>query len=336
MASTVLIITGPSDIHADAVIRELHQRAIPVFRLHPEDFPRYVTLSFDIFGDRIEGEIVTQYRRIMLSDICSVWYRRPNNSIVSTDVAPESVDYIQEQSTQAIRTLYAVLNTLWVSNPFALRLAEVKAVQLMRANQVGLVTSRTLISNDPEKVKFFLERLNTRRCAIKSLRVVGAATKEGWRLPLTTILPKDYDLDSISLAPTIFQPYIEKSAELRCVVIDKTIFPVKINSQLDASTATDWRAGWISGNNKGMGDQNRYEIFSLPKSIETSIHRLMQIFDIKFASLDMIITPEGDFVFVELNPNGQWLWLEMELGIPLVKTMADLLTQNYIKPHSLE
>jgi hypothetical protein len=63
--------------------------------------------------------------------------------------------------------------------------------------------------------------------------------------------------------------------------------------------------------------------------VQASIRRLMDSFGLNFASLDMIVTPEGDFVFLELNPNGQWLWLELELGLPLVASMADLLTSNH-------
>ncbi|TMD68894.1 MAG: hypothetical protein E6I91_03500 [Chloroflexi bacterium] len=72
----------------------------------------------------------------------------------------------------------------------------------------------------------------------------------------------------------------------------------------------------------------QHEPFTLPASIEASIHHLMDSFGINFASLDMILTPEGEFVFLELNPNGQWLWLEFELGYPLVASLADLLTTN--------
>ena len=60
------------------------------------------------------------------------------------------------------------------------------------------------------------------------------------------------------------------------------------------------------------------EPFSLPEQVEASLLRLMDRFGINFASLDMILTPEGEFVFLELNPNGAWLWLEFELGLPLV------------------
>jgi len=63
--------------------------------------------------------------------------------------------------------------------------------------------------------------------------------------------------------------------------------------------------------------------------------RLMDSFGINFASADMILTPEGEYVFLELNPNGQWLWLERDLGLPLVAHMADLLTTHYCKERVL-
>jgi glutathione synthase/RimK-type ligase-like ATP-grasp enzyme len=73
----------------------------------------------------------------------------------------------------------------------------------------------------------------------------------------------------------------------------------------------------------------------MPEQVEASIMRLMNSFEINFASLDMILTPEGEFVFLELNPNGQWLWLERDLGLPLVAHMADLLTTQYSRDRVL-
>jgi hypothetical protein len=55
---------------------------------------------------------------------------------------------------------------------------------------------------------------------------------------------------------------------------------------------------------------------------------LTDSFGINFASLDMILTPEGEFIFLDLNPNGAWLWLELELGLPLTANMADLLISH--------
>jgi glutathione synthase/RimK-type ligase-like ATP-grasp enzyme len=315
----VLIITNEYDAHADAVVLELHRRNIPVFRFHPEDFPHACSISIEVQGGSIEGEIATSHRTVAFKDICAAWYRRPQSPLTdSTSTKEGQLDhYIREQRIATLNTLYATLETFWVGHPSKLRRADIKALQLAEASKAGLQTPRTLISNHPAAAAAFVGALGDAECAIKTLSAVGVGDQRSFRFPLTTVLPKGHPLDSAALAPTVFQPYIHKAAELRCVVIGDKIFPAKINSQADERTSTDWRAGPC-----------QYEHFSLPEQVEAAIHRLMNRFGINFASLDMIVTPEGEFVFIELNPNGQWLWIEFELCLPLLKTFVDLLTST--------
>jgi glutathione synthase/RimK-type ligase-like ATP-grasp enzyme len=320
MPSTVLIITDELDGHADAVVLELHRRNVPVFRFHPADFPHACSISIEIQDGRVEGDIFNQYHRVAFKDICAAWFRRSQNllearpSLTSTKLD----NYVKAQSTLTLTTLYENLQTLWVSHPRKLRRAEVKALQLAEASKAGLKTPHTLISNDPAKAAAFVGSLGDTDCAVKPLLALGVSDEQGYHFPLTTTLPKGHSLESVALAPTIFQPYIDKAAELRCVVIGKQIFCAKINSQANENTRKDWRAGACE-----------HEVFSLPSHVEASIHRLMHALDINFASMDMILTPEGDIVFLEANPNGQWLWLEEQLGLPLVASMVDLLTTHY-------
>jgi hypothetical protein len=255
----VLVITNDHDEHADAVVKELEKRAVPVFRFHPEEFPGTGSISMEIRNGRIDGEIRTARQQVALHDICAAWYRRS-------------------------RALFAPLPSL------------------------------NLLYGDVENF----------------VRVQAGATlsglfdgEEGARLPLTTILPRGHALDSVALSPNVFQPYIEKAYELRCVVMGERIFTAKLDSQAHASTRTDWRAGDVED------ETVRHEVFDLPEPVQAGLHRLMRSFGINFASIDMIVTPQGEFVFLDLNPNGQWLWLEEELGLPLVAGMADLLTREY-------
>jgi glutathione synthase/RimK-type ligase-like ATP-grasp enzyme len=319
MPSTVLIITNDHDSHADHVIGELHRREIPVFRFHPEDFPHSCSVSIEIHDGHIEGEIRNSHHRVALSDVSAAWFRRLRNLYMRrvNATSEQLVDYVNAQSSATLAALFEGLNTHWVGQPAALRRAEVKALQLAEASKAGLKTPKTLISNDPARVAAFAGALGGAECALKPLHAIGVTDERGYHLPLTTTLPPDQALDSVALAPTMFQPYIEKATELRCVVIGKRIFAAKIDSQGDDKTRRDWRGG-----------KRKHEIFSLPGHVEASIRRMMDSFGINFASIDMILTPEGEFVFLELNPNGQWLWLELELGLPLVASMADLLTTS--------
>ena len=320
MPSTVLIITNEFDAHADAMVLELQERGVPVFRFHPEDFPHACHISLEIQGGSLEGEITTEYHSVALKDVCAAWYRRPQSMFPKSEEATAASlnKYVNAQSTDTLMALYASLDTFWVCNPYKLRRAEIKALQLVEASKAGFQTPYTLISNDPTKVSAFVNSLGKVECAVKTVRAVRVDDEQGYRFPLTTTLPKDYPPDSVVRASTIFQPYIDKAAELRCVVIGEHIFSAKINSQANEETKRDWRAG-----------DCQYEPFSLPEQVEMAIHRLLKSFEINFASLDLILTPDGEFVFLELNPNGQWLWLEYALGFPLKASMADLLTSSH-------
>jgi RimK-like ATP-grasp domain len=322
MPTTVLIITNDHDSHADAVILELNRRDVPVFRFHPEDFPHACSVSIEIHDGRIHGEIRNPYHRVAFHDVCAAWFRRARNLFEGRpSLTSEKLDnYVKAQSTATLVALCQSLQTLWVAHPHTLRRAEVKALQLVEASKVGLKTPYTLISNDVAQANAFVEALGDADCAIKPLIALGVTDKHGYRLPLTTTLPPGHSLESVALAPTIFQPYVEKAFELRAVVIGERIFCAKIDSQANENTRKDWRAG-----------EREHEIFALPERVEASIRRLMASFGLNFASIDMIVTPEGEFVFLELNPNGQWLWLEIELGLPLAATMADLLTTNHTR-----
>jgi hypothetical protein len=321
MPETVLIITNDHDEHADAVVDELTKREVPVFRFHPADFPQRCSVSIEIEDGRVQGELRTSDDRVALDDICAAWFRRSANLYETRmSITSEKLDnYVKIQSQATVSAVCSCVRALWVSHPLTLRRAEVKALQLVEASKAGLTIPHTLVSNDPGRATSFVEALGDADCAIKPLLAVGVTDDEGgFRMPLTAMLPRGHSLASVAHAPTILQPYIEKAFELRCVVMGERIFAAKMDTQSDEKSRIDSRGG-----------NPEHEIFELPDEVEAALHRLMGSFGLNFASLDMIVTPEGEFVFLELNPNGQWLWLEHELGLPLVAAMADLLTTNH-------
>lgn len=327
ISATVLVITNDHDEHADAVIEELDRREVPVFRFHPEEFPGTISISMEIRNGRIDGEIRNARQRVSLDDVCAAWYRRSRGTFAalpSLNVTHGDLDnFVKVQRDASLTGLFAGLRTLWIGQPLTLRRAEVKALQLVEATRAGLTTPMTLISNDPGRATTFVESLGDTDCAVKPLIATRVDGEDGARLPLTTILPRGHALDAVAVAPNIFQPYIHKAYELRCVVMGDQIFTAKLDSQAYQSTRTDWRAGAVEE------EEIRWEASDLPERVQAGLHRLMRSFDINFASIDLIVTPAGDHVFLDLNPNGQWLWLEEELGLPLVAGMADLLTSEY-------
>src|SRR5262249_6538760 len=217
------------------------------------------------------------------------WYRRPQSLFAGSGnpLSTQLSNYVKSQSQLTLRALCESLQTLWVCHPRKLQRADIKALQLAEASRAGLKTPRTLISNRPETAAAFVDTLGETACAIKPLTPMGVQNEEGYRLPLTTTLPKGHPLDSVALAPNIFQPYITKAAELRCVMMGRKIFSARIDSQASELTSKDWRGG-----------KYQMEPYSLPEQVEAALLRLMDSFGLNFASTDMILTPEGEFVFL--------------------------------------
>ena len=273
MPSTELVITNDHDEHADAVIAQLDRRRVPVFRFHPEEFPDACSISMEIRDGRIGGEICNAHHRVAFHDICAAWYRRQRNLLAPLPslnlLQGDLENFVKAQSTATLTALFGSLQTLWVGQPFKLRRAEVKALQLAETSKAALQTPATLISNDPERAAAFVEALGDADCAIKALIASRVDGREVARHPLTTAQPRGHALDSVALAPTILQSYIEKAYERRCVVMGDKLFTGKLDSQAKESTRKDWCAGDIEEG------ELEHEVFDLPEPVQAALRRLM-------------------------------------------------------------
>src|SRR5438309_2073413 len=325
----VLIVTEPDDPHADVVIERLNRMGVPVFRFHPEDFPVAANISIEIAGDRWTAEIKNAHRSLRLEDTRSAWLRRPRRPAISSKVPNELSEFTLRQADQTLRAIYALIADRWLNSPERMWLAEVKPLQLLRAAQIGLKTARTLISNSPDRAVDFRAGEEGRGCqtAVKSLRIDTALSYAGklW-FPFTTVWPDRSgpaaDVQSIALTPAVFQEYVLKATEVRAVVIGDRVFSASVDSQADPRTRHDVRAG---------DDFDTYEPCELPEQVGERLIELVRQFGLGSCSADLIHSPDGEYVFVDLNPNGQWLWLETNAGLPLSEAMAEVLAAGLPK-----
>jgi glutathione synthase/RimK-type ligase-like ATP-grasp enzyme len=117
----------------------------------------------------------------------------------------------------------------------------------------------------------------------------------------------------------IFQEFIPKAYELRVAYADGAFYTGKINATQDSSGHTDWRAS---------GAQLPWEPYVLPAPVQEKICRLMQQLDLSFGAIDMIRRPDGEYVFLEVNPQGEWGMLQKYLGYPIAETIAEKLVNK--------
>jgi glutathione synthase/RimK-type ligase-like ATP-grasp enzyme len=116
----------------------------------------------------------------------------------------------------------------------------------------------------------------------------------------------------------IFQELIPKALELRVTIVGNQVFSAAVDSQKSDVSQFDWRED-------GDGLINDWEPYALPQSIQRKLLALMDSLGLDYGAIDLILTPDGRYVFLEINPAGEFFWLEMQPGLAISGAVADVL-----------
>lgn len=305
---TVAVFTAELDVTADFVIVELHKRGVPVFRCDPADFPANLSVGAR-FGESWAGHLRTPHRSLDLSDIGCAWWRRPEPITIPEDV-PEA-NWMRQEATAGVRGLLATLP--WLNSPDEIRVAEHKPRQLATATRAGLSVPPTLITNDPDEARAF----DKEHGPLIYKPMAGGLLSDGQIIYATPIDGDTID-DSVRATAHMFQQQITKAYELRITVVDGFIFAARINTYT-VEGRRDWRADYRNLD---------YSAVTIPATVKAKIRWFMRMMGLRFACIDMIVTPREEHVFLEANPNGQWAWIEDETGLPIASAIADALERG--------
>ncbi len=321
MSAAILIYTNPTDEHAHAVRFALERKGAVVRQLHTADFPRQGSISL---GN--EGRWFHECRGFGMEavefDPATIWHRRPRAPEPPQWIDPADRAHARAESRALFDAFTATLpaSAFWV-NPYPARdLANHKPLQLKLARECGFSVPPTLFSNDPERIRAFA-RANG-EVVYKPFTSTGCWS-EGSRVvaTFTSALRIEHLADGQLLAacPGIYQRHIAKSHELRVTMIGNRAFAARIDSQSTERGKLDWRLA--------NGEFAMTQV-SLPPQVERACHRLMARLNLVFGAIDLIVTPAGEHVFLEINEMGQFLFVEHLSGMPLLDAFCELLIQG--------
>ena len=318
---TVLIVTRKFDPHADQVIGVLRQRNQPFFRLNTDDFHS----DFRVTASGGDGSILLadQWGRSHRypAQTRSVWYRKPVDPAPPPSVDDQAAQTVIREETQEFLAYLSADSTVqWFNDPHANLAARRKLPQVNLARSLGLRVPRTLVTNDPESARAFNQEVGG-NLLCKSMKAIGYEEGPDFHAIFSRkVTPEEFraHVEQIALCPSLLQEYIDKAHELRITIIGDTVFCCRIDSQSVGGAETDWR--------RVDPFQVPHEIIPLPQQIANALKTMLARYDLRFGTFDMIVTPAGEYVFLELNPNGQWLWIELITGAAMSEVMADLLT----------
>lgn len=317
----ILMLTDASDVHADRVAARLRQRGAGFVRFNPARFPAEAELSLAYAANGQVRSVIRNGREIIdLSAVTAVWYRRPEPPVAHARITDPAVrSFVEDECRSVLCDAWQMLHCLWLpAPPLVDQQAQFKAGHLAVAGALGFELPPTLITSSPTD---FLDFYREHNGAIVS-KLAGTAFHHtaGTTFNRYTEVVSRRDpayAHAVRYCPMIFQAYVPKRVELRITVVGGRVFAAEIHSQASNHTRHDWR---------------RYDMketphlpHTLPPAVEQRCVRLVERLGLSFGAIDMVLTPDGRYVFLEINPNGQYLWIEEATGLPISEAICDLL-----------
>ena len=330
----VLIVTSqdPPDAHADFVALELVRRGETVCRFNTDTFLRSFELGIALANPGPAGcTLASADFSLPLDEVKSVWFRRPVIPEPGLTRDPGSLahrdegDFIRRETEAALYGVFGMLaDAFWVTHPDTLKAADNKISMLRVARELGLQIPRTLVTNDPLRARDFFHACDG-KMIVKTFRGYSGSIAGELRAIWTSPVREEHlqHIGRVRHVPCLLQEYVPKDVELRVTVIGRKVFACEIHSQLSARSRDDWRRYDL--------DHTPYVACSLPEAVEAACLKLLDMFHLPFGAIDLIRRPDGAYVFLEVNANGQWLWIEELTRLPLVAAMADLLQRGTLQ-----
>ncbi|UKP01146.1 MvdC family ATP-grasp ribosomal peptide maturase [Nostoc sp. UHCC 0870] len=320
----VLLITHSGDYFTiDRVIGSLLKRGVQTIRLDTDKFPMNIKINAYLNNDgnhhRVEfDDIVFDSQQVK-----SVWIRRIWEANFSPDLAPKfRAACINESSAVLAGFWDSLKQAFWLDKLAKIHAAENKLYQLRVAREVGLLIPKTLVTNDAQAARDFFGQVDEKMIT-KMLRPLSYGM-EGSNFFMYTSVVKAADLEdaeSLRYCPMVFQEQIPKLKELRAIYVDGKLFVGALDASIYADSTQDWR--------RNTPRDCTWKIYELPEEIIHRLREFMERLELKFGAFDFIVTPDGEHIFLEVNPNGEWGMLERDLDYPIADAIAETLVSNF-------
>jgi hypothetical protein len=315
----ILIVTAANDEPASQVEALLRRRGADVIRFDAADFPARarITVSFGAAVPRYALRLAG--RTVQFDDLTAVWYRKPGLPVAAKEIVDPEVRAVIEQDCRDF------LTSVWDSlgcralpgTPSAMKAAQLKASHMCRAAALGFEVPATAFTNDPESFLDLYRGQNGRMISkINGMLALRArfGTEFGRYTEMVTRRDVAY-ADAIAYCPIVLQGYVPKKLEIRVTVVGERVFAAEIHSQAAHRTRVDWR---------------RYDLAStphfphtLPTDVAARCVKLVADRGLSYGTIDLILTPDERYVFLELNSAGEYAWIEELTGLAISEAIAD-------------
>jgi len=319
----VLLLTHSGDFYTvDLVSHALARRGVRPIRFNTDLFPLQVKLSARA-GDERAAQLFTETgEQASVEDVRAVWARKLWSPRMAHDLDERYRAMCVNESTAALEGFFDALhNARWINDLDHQRHAENKQRQLRLAARAGLRVPRTLVTNDPAAARQFFAETEGQTVA-KLLRPIEVSMDAAKPFVYTNRV-REEDLagaEALRHSPMVFQELIPKACELRVAYVAGETFAGALDATGTSRGHTDWR--------RAAPEECRWQKAVLPNEVTSGLQALMSELGLVFGAVDLICTPAGEHVFLEVNPSGEWGMLERDLDLPISEAIAEALLEN--------
>jgi glutathione synthase/RimK-type ligase-like ATP-grasp enzyme len=312
------ILTTSDDIHGLAIQKKIEQRQGARCHLIPaNELAVAAVLTWSSEGAHGAATLPTATgETVDVGALDALWYRR----VCATQTLPNQADphYAQHVFGAVDATLRGILlnefRGRWVSHPVATELAENKLTQLRAARRAGLRIPATLVSQSPQRIRRFCEGYPG--AIVKPVRTRGGDECAATVVVGADLLQQD---DVLALSPAIYQECIAGERHLRI-----SVFGEHCAAALVEAEALDWR-----------GDLTvPFSPHALDSALERRLVATLRELGLVMGIFDLKLDRAGEPVFLEVNPQGQFLFVEGLCGLPLGDALATFLVEQATSAHA--
>lgn len=307
----ILILSHAEDYHTAGVLRALARAGHPTVLMDTSQFPVNASVTQRFGYGSCTYIFSPNGRNIDLGKCGVAWWRRPQPFTLHPGLSPEVVNFTYSECNEAMSGLWFALGLTWVNPPHFDEIAHHKPYQLAVATSVGLPIPHTLITNSPDEARKLIAEQGSAKTVYKTF----LASEQCWR-ETRTLQPDELEmLESLRLAPAIFQEYVPAVGDIRVTVVGDRVFATLI-SAAEGGYQLDYRMDLTGATFKAT---------ELSSETADAVFRLMKRLGLVFGAIDMRRTSERGDIFLEINPAGEWLFVEERTGQPITQAVADLL-----------
>ncbi len=317
----VLLLTHSGDYYTiDLVQAAVAARGARPVRVNTDTYPTALGLTVEQLGGRPRRHLLSAAgQQLDLDDVKAIWARRLWPGRMPAEMDAQMAAYATREARTAFFDTFSLVDARWVNPLQAMLRAESKILQLKLAEQEGLSLPPTLITNFPEQARSFWDDHDGKVVT----KLLGALTQTmnatGDFMYTSRVSEADLDaLDGLRLCPQVFQAEVDKASELRCIVVGDEVFVGALHATGSLRGRVDWRT-------LTTADGVDWEHAELPADVKAQLIGLTRRLGLIYGAADLIVTPAGEHVFLEVNPAGEWGWLQRDLSLPIAEAIADAL-----------